>query len=121
MNNTCKITRQQILSQFEDLFTGVGCLSGEYDIDMDETVPPVQNRPRKIPHTMRAAVENKLAQLEEAGVIVSVDQPTDWINNITTVWKPDKKQVRICLDPRDLNKAIRRNHFNMPTIDDVFA
>ena len=28
-------------------------------------------------------------------------------------------QIRICLDPRDLNKAIKRNHFNMPTIDDV--
>ena len=27
--------------------------------------------------------------------------------------------MRICLDPRDLNKAIRRNHFYMPTIDDV--
>ena len=37
----------------------------------------------------------------------------------SAVWKPDKKQVRICLDPRDLNKAIRRNHFYMPTIDDV--
>ena len=80
---------------------------------------PVQNRPRKIPHTMRAAVESKLAQLKQAGVITSVDQPTDWISNITTVWKPEKKQVRISLDPRNLNKAIRRNHFNMPTIDDV--
>ena len=119
VNSGCKITKQQILSQFADLFTGLGCLSGEYDIDLDEKVLPVQNRPRKIPHTMRAAVESKLVQLEQAGVIASVDQPTDWISNITTVWKPDKKQVRICLDPRDLNKAIRRNHFNMPTIDDV--
>ena len=119
VNSGCKITKQQILSQFADLFTGVRCLSGEYGIDLDEKVLPVQNRPRKIPHTMRAAVESKLVQLEHAGVIASVNQPTDWISNITTVWKPDKKQVRICLDPRDLNKAIRRNHFNMPTIDDV--
>ena len=74
----------------------------------------------KIPHTMRKEVKSKLAQLEKAGVIASVDQPKDWISNITTVWKPDKKQVRICLDPRDLNKAIHRNHFNMPTIDDVW-
>ena len=116
MNSGCKITKRQILSQFADLFTGVGCLSGEYDTDLDEKVLPVQNRPRKIPHTMRATVESKLAQLEQAGVIASVNQPTDWISNITTVWKPDKKQVRICLDPRDLNKAICRNHFTMPTM-----
>ena len=38
---------------------------------------------------------------------------------MTVVWKADKKQIRICLDPRDLNKAITWNHFNMPTIDDV--
>ena len=35
------------------------------------------------------------------------------------MWKPDKKSVRVCLDPRDLNKAIRRNHFHLPTLDDV--
>ena len=52
-------------------------------------------------------------------MIASVDVPTERVSNITAVWKPDKKQVRICLDPRDLNKAIRRNHFYMPTINDV--
>ena len=31
----------------------------------------------------------------------------------------DKAQVRVCLDPRDLNRAIKRSHFNMPTLDDV--
>ena len=109
--------QQQILSQFEVLFTGVGCLSGEYDIDLDEKVLPVQNRPHKIPHTMRAAVESKLVQLEQAGVIASVDQPTDWISNITTVWNQTRSKQN-CLDPRDLNMAIHRNHFNMSTIDD---
>lgn len=27
--------------------------------------------------------------------------------------------IRICLDPRDLNKAIRRPHYHLPTIDDI--
>ena len=27
--------------------------------------------------------------------------------------------MRVCLDPRDLNKAICRNHFGMPVLDDV--
>ena len=29
------------------------------------------------------------------------------------------QSFRVCLDPRDLNKAIRRNHFHLPTLDDV--
>ena len=114
-----KITRVQVLEEFDDVFGGLGSLPREYDIEIDEMVPAVQNRPRKIPHTMKEAVENKLTQLVELGVIAPMDVPTEWVSNITAVWKPDKKQVRICLDPRDLNKAIRRNHFYMPTIDDV--
>ena len=35
------------------------------------------------------------------------------------MWKPDKVQVRVCLGPQDLNAAIKRNHFHMPTLDDV--
>ena len=52
-------------------------------------------------------------------MIAPVDQPTNSISNIITVWKMDKKQVQICLDPIDLNKVIHRNHFKMPTIDDI--
>ena len=114
-----KVTRLQVLEEFDDVFGGLGSLPGEYEIEIDEMVHAVQNRPRKIPHTMKEAVENKLKQLVDLGVIAPVDVPTEWVSNITAVWKPDKKQVRICLDPRDLNKAIKRNHFYMPTIDDV--
>ena len=113
------LTKEKVLMEFGDVFSGVGCLPGEYQIDLDPAVPPMLNRPRKIPHTMRAAVEDKLRVLEENGIIAAVEQPTEWISNITTVWKPEKKSVRVCLDPRDLNKAIRRNHFHLPTLDDV--
>eukprot|EP00731_Ephydatia_muelleri_P009792 Em0005g378a len=114
-----KVARLQVLEEFDDVFGGLGSLPGEYEIEIDEMVHAVQNRPRKIPHTMKEAVENKLTQLVDLGVIAPVDVPTEWVSNITAVWKPDKKQARICLDPRDLNKAIKRNHFYMPTIDDV--
>ena len=58
---------------------------------------------------MKALVIQKLRSLEESGMIAL----------LTAVWKADKTQVRVCLDPRDLNKAIRRNHLQMPTLDDV--
>ena len=37
-----------------------------------------------------------------------------------TVIKPNNK-VRICMDPRDLNKALQREHFPLKTIDEVIA
>ena len=114
-----KLTKDQIVADYPDVFRGLGLFPGEYTIELDTAIPPVQNRPRRIPHTMKQAVESKLAEMEKAGIIAQVDTPTDWISNMTAVWKADKKQVRICLDPRDLNKAVKRNHFGMPTLDDV--
>ncbi|KAL5489020.1 hypothetical protein EMCRGX_G018062 [Ephydatia muelleri] len=113
------LSKEQILRDYADVFEGLGSLPGEYDIEVDTTVSPVQNRPRKIPYKLRSATETKLREMEKAGIIKKVEEPTDWISSMTVVWKADKRQIRICLDPRNLNKAIKRNHFNMPTIDDV--
>ena len=30
-------------------------------------------------------------------------------------------QIRLCLDSRDLNKAIKRHHHPMPTVDEILA
>jgi len=32
---------------------------------------------------------------------------------------PKGDGLRICIDPKDLNKAIKRPHYAMPTIDDI--
>eukprot|EP00731_Ephydatia_muelleri_P010090 Em0005g676a len=71
--------------------------------------------------TLQAEIrtETKLREMEKAEIIKKVEEPTDWISSMTVVWKADKRQIRICLDPRDLNKVIKWNHFNMPTIDDA--
>ena len=36
------------------------------------------------------------------------------------VSKPNGK-IRMCMDPRDLNLAIKREHYHMKTIEDVLA
>lgn len=30
-------------------------------------------------------------------------------------------KIRICLDPTDLNKAVRREHYPLPTIEEVVS
>ena len=42
--------------------------------------------------------------MEKAGHITPVTEPTDWVSSMVTVVK--KGKIRICIDPRDLNKAI---------------
>ena len=43
---------------------------------------------------------------------------TDWVSSMVVVQKPNG-QIRLCLDPKDLNVAIRREYYPMPTIEEV--
>ena len=57
--------------------------------------------------------------MEKKGVIRKVDVPTDWVNSIAIVEKPGTGKLRICLDPRHLNQAIKREHYQLPTVEEI--
>ena len=42
----------------------------------------------------------------------------DWVNSLVISEKPNGS-LRICLDPKDLNKAIKQEHHLIPTLDDI--
>ena len=56
--------------------------------------------------------------MERNGVIKRIGEPTNWLNSLVLVEKPDGS-LRICLDPRDLNKAIKREHYQLPTFNEI--
>lgn len=59
-------------------------------------------------------IVDELVRMEKDGFIAKVDIPTEWVSFLVIVEKPDGT-LRICLDPRDLNKAIKRGHFQLPS------
>lgn len=46
-----------------------------------------------------------------------MSEPTEWISNMVIVRQPEK--LRICIDPKSLNLALKRSHYIMPTLEDV--
>ena len=55
-------------------------------------------------------------------IIVPVTEPTEWVNSIVchVTEKPDgTKKVRLCLDPKNLNKNICREHYYSKTINEI--
>ena len=55
-------------------------------------------------------------------VISPVTEPTDWANSIVcNIKKKTVKgaKVRLCLDPKDLSRNIRREHYYSRTIDEI--
>ena len=111
-------TESSILDEFNDLFEGLGELEEEHHIEINPEVKPVIHPPRKVPFTLLPKLKHELERMEQLGAIEKVDQPTEWVNSIVIVEKPDGN-LRICLDPKDLNRAVKREHFQLPTATEI--
>uniref|UniRef100_A0A8C5PCI9 ribonuclease H n=1 Tax=Leptobrachium leishanense TaxID=445787 RepID=A0A8C5PCI9_9ANUR len=115
---TRPLTKQQILKVYSDVFDGpIISVPGEVHFELDPTIPPVQCAPRNVPVAIKPQVKAQLDKYEAEGHLISVSEPTDWISNMVVIRKPEK--IRICIDPKFLNMALRRSHYLMPTLDDV--
>ena len=97
----------------------MGKLPGECHIVIDDHVRPVQHLPRRVAAAAREPLRVKLNELEQKGVITEVTEPTDWISSLVTVMKPGK--MRLCIDPKELNEAIKRPRYPMTTIEDIMS
>lgn len=112
-----------IVSEFRDIFTGIGKLPVEHDIRLAtgaNYVDPVVCAASRLPFRLEEKVFKKLDQMVKDEIIVPVVEPTEWVSRMLVVGKPDG-DVRICLDPSELNKAILRQHFAVPTIEQLFG
>jgi len=116
LKSSSNLTRDQILVQYKDVFEGLGHI-GDTTIITDPSVKPVQHSPRRVPVPLRDKVKAKLDDLERKGIVEKVTVPTDWISSMVVVATPNK--IRICLDPKDLNKAVIRPKYQMPTLDEL--
>jgi hypothetical protein len=58
--------------------------------------------------------------MTETGVIEPVDYPTEWVHNIVITEKKNG-QLKICLDPQELNKYIKREHFQTHRLQEISA
>ena len=71
---------------------------------------------RRIVFPLMTKVEAKLNRLETEGIIEKVEKPTDWCAPMVPVLKKNGN-VRICVDLKKLNEAVKREHFMLPNLD----
>ena len=112
------LTMDQISTQFHDVFNGEGRLEKKLHLEIDDMIEPVRQPVRRIPVAMKPRLKEELARLRKIGVIKPVDTPTDWVSSLVVVKKPNGK-LRVCIDPKPLNKALKRSHYPLPVIDDL--
>ena len=112
-------SKDSVIKKYPTVFgAGVGLLDGEYHIRIDPQASAVQHAPRRVPVAIREQLQATLEQLTQQGIITLVTQPAPWISSLVVVPKKDGR-LRLCLDPQDLNKAIKREHYPLPTIEEI--
>ena len=108
---------ERLITEFSDVFNGIGKLRDfSLKLHIDESVEPVSQTARRILYPMPDRVSKELQRLEEQGIIEDAQGPTPWVSPL--VIAKDPESVRICVDMRCPNTAIRREKHVTPTVDD---
>ena len=63
------LTKEEVVEEFPDVFTGLGCMAGSYHIELDDTVAPVIHPPRRVPYSLLDKLKKKLEELEGKDII----------------------------------------------------
>ena len=108
-----KHKKEQIFAKYSKCFEGLRRISDPYHIKINPDPTPVVHPPRKLPSALRDRVQNELQEMEFRGIIKKVNKPTAWVNSFVVNEKRSGK-LRICIDPRDLNQALHREHYQLP-------
>ena len=90
-----------------------------YHIETNLNISPVQYLLRQVPVQLQGAYQEELEWLRQTDFPEQEhNEYTPWVNSTLVTRKPNGT-IRLCLDPRDLNKAIQCTPYNVKTIDDV--
>ena len=90
-------------------------------IEMQEGSTPIRKSARKVPLALREKFKQEIDSVVKAGKLTEVTpkMPTpEWLNSFVTTKKPNGN-LRVCLDPTDLNKHIIRQVCNMRTLEEI--
>ena len=112
------LTKEFILTEYADVFEGLGKMEGKLHFEVDETMQPSIMPPRRVPIAVKGKLKSELQRLEDKGVIKNITEPTDWVSSLVVTQKANGN-VRVCIDPQQLNKALKRSHYPLPVIEDV--
>nr|XP_061820643.1 uncharacterized protein K02A2.6-like [Nerophis lumbriciformis] len=113
-----KIETDSIVQNYAGVFTGFGALPFTYKIQLKEQARPVVHAARRVPAALKERLKKELDRMTTLGVIKKIEEPTDWVNSMVCV-KKKNGDLRICMDPKDLNENIKREHYQIPKREEI--
>jgi len=112
------LTKESPIAKFPDVFNGTGKLHGPYHLEIEADAVPVVHPPRKVPIAINPQLKDELERLHKLGILAPVTDPNPWVSCMVVVKKLNGN-LRICIDPKDLNNVLKRSQYPLSTIDDI--
>ena len=99
-------------------FDTIGNFEGKAALYLKDDATPSIDAPRKCSVHIREKLKSELDNMEQQGVIRKIQHNTDWCRSLTTSVKKDGS-LRLCLDPKRLNNALKRCPHKIPTLEEL--
>ena len=106
--------------EFPDVFEErVGEFEGEPTLQTEPGTVPIQQPIRGVPFAREKQFKQELEKMMRDNIIEKLEGPSSWLNSYLIERKRNRK-LRICLDPKPLNKTLINNyHCQVPSLESI--
>ena len=110
---------EKIVQEYADIFQReVGSLPGTVHLETEDNASPVIIPPRRVPTALKTKLKEELDKYVKLGVLAQVEEPNPWVSSLAVATKKSGA-LRICIDPKHLNAALKRETYQLPILDDM--
>ena len=120
VGHTTRTLQDEIQLKYPELFKGNGSLPGTHSFVLKAGSTGVNHAPRRVAFAKRPNLKDELNRQMKAGYLAMVNEPTNWVNSMVMTERQNGN-VRICIDPKYLNMAIKREHFQIPSKEEILG
>lgn len=107
----------EVINRYAHVFEGIGQIADNVELEVDDTVTPTIQTPRRIPMSYRKMLNDEINALVKCRIIVPEKEHTEWCSNILYPLRNGKR--RLCIDPVILNTALKRPNYQFPKLEEI--
>ena len=114
-----QIAAEELIKRYADVFDRqLGTLPGEVHLEVDHSIKPVITPTRRVSTDLKEDLRDELTRNVEQGILAPVKEPTPWVSSLAVATKKSGA-LRVCIDPRPLNEALKRETYQIPILDEI--
>jgi hypothetical protein len=108
-----------VVKDYQIMFDGnLGTIPGEIKLELSSNYEAKIEPPRRVPFALMEPLKNELDRMEKLGIVAKVNEPTEWVHGMVLINKKGSG-LRVVLDPRNLNKYLKRPQCQIPTAEEI--